>query len=178
MPRGKPRDPVMSLNENYIPEPNSGCWLWLGPYTAGGYGLVRLGVRAPVPRAHRLSLQVATGQSGDGLMACHHCDVPSCVNPSHLFWGTAGDNKRDSSAKGRASNKINAAKTACPRGHPYSPENTYINTRGARVCRTCAAAIKIAWAAEHPRDRKKRAEEPEAELPEVEIEGERNVMAG
>ena len=29
------------------------------------------------------------------------------------------------------------ARTACPAGHPFTPENTYINREGARVCRAC-----------------------------------------
>jgi HNH endonuclease len=35
---------------------------------------------------------------------------------------------------------INAAKTECPRGHLYSPENTYVNPKGGRTCRTCVRA--------------------------------------
>ena len=142
------------LEANSIPEPNSGCWLWTGYTQDDGYGLVRHGTRGPGIRAHRLSLQIATGQSGDGLLACHRCDMPSCVNPSHLFWGSVRDNARDASAKGRLCNKINLAKTACPRGHPYSPENTYVNPNGSRVCRTCASAARSAYAAAHPRHRK------------------------
>jgi hypothetical protein len=33
----------------------------------------------------------------------------------------------------------NAAKTHCPHGHEYTPENTYVNPNpdGGRICRTC-----------------------------------------
>lgn len=32
---------------------------------------------------------------------CHRCDNPACVNPDHLFVGTAKDNAKDREAKGR-----------------------------------------------------------------------------
>jgi hypothetical protein len=104
--------------------------------------LIPIGHRGYPLRAHRLSLQIATGQTGDGLSACHRCDVPSCVNPAHLFWGTVRDNARDAAAKGRLHNKVNAAKTMCPHGHPYSSENTYIHPTGRRVCITCTKAAR------------------------------------
>lgn len=28
-------------------------------------------------------------------------------------------------------------KQQCPHGHPYTPENTYLNKKGAKTCRTC-----------------------------------------
>lgn len=34
-------------------------------------------------------------------LICHTCDTPACVNPDHLFPGSAKDNVQDSLAKGR-----------------------------------------------------------------------------
>jgi hypothetical protein len=35
------------------------------------------------------------------MMACHHCDVPSCVNPDHIYIGTAAQNSKDAYDRGR-----------------------------------------------------------------------------
>lgn len=40
---------------------------------------------------------------------------------------------------------ISAAKTHCPQGHPYSPENTYVNPQGSRECRICHRRRSLAW---------------------------------
>ena len=97
------RDPIAHLHSNYMPEPNSGCWLWLGPYTTRGYGTLNLGRRNQRIYAHRKMLLLAQPIGGENLHACHRCDVPSCINPDHLFWGTQADNLRDAKRKGRAS---------------------------------------------------------------------------
>ncbi len=75
------------------------CWIWLGNTNATGYGVVkRNGKRLGV---HRVSYQMALGAIPDGLWVLHTCDNPSCVNPSHLFVGTAQDNIRDMVQKDR-----------------------------------------------------------------------------
>ena len=75
-----------------IPEPNTGCWLWLGFISPDGYG-TRL--------AHRRAWELARGPIPDGMLVCHRCDVRHCVNPDHLFLGTHLDNMRDMIRKGR-----------------------------------------------------------------------------
>lgn len=91
------------LTERSMPEPNSGCWLWTERVDPkGGYGEIRLGRKKW--RAHRLSWAVHFGAAPDSLMVCHKCDVPSCINPAHLFLGTARDNMVDMARKGRWKN--------------------------------------------------------------------------
>lgn len=96
MPRvsGSVRD---RFREKYVPEPNTGCWLWLDSLTRKGYG--KFGRTSQ--RAHRVSWELTFGPIPSGLHVLHKCDTPSCVNPSHLMLGTNDDNVADKVAKHR-----------------------------------------------------------------------------
>ena len=125
-----------------IPEPNSGCWLWNGRYGQSGYGTYGGGRSGERVQAHRLVWQDVNGPIQDGLFVLHRCDVRGCVNPEHLFLGTAKDNTRDMMAKGRerfVGGLRNSRKTHCKRGHPFVEGNIYVTKRGARVCLECAS---------------------------------------
>ena len=86
---------------SFIPEPNSGCWLWLGGSSSDGRGSIK--VNKKQWKAHRYSWFLHYGAIPDRLFVCHHCDTPCCVNPKHLFLGTHQDNMNDQKAKGRSS---------------------------------------------------------------------------
>lgn len=80
-------------------EPNTGCWLHWGASTPDGHvGLYTPGWRT---FAHRASWILHHGEPAAGMLVCHKCDTPACVNPDHLFLGTQSDNIRDCVSKGR-----------------------------------------------------------------------------
>lgn len=79
------------------------CWMYERGKGRGIYGLFQSGGKgSPSVGAHRYSYELHYGKIPDGLFVCHHCDTPRCVNPEHLFLGTARDNTADMVAKGRA----------------------------------------------------------------------------
>lgn len=78
------------------------CWPWKGSLSReNGYG--KFGLDGKRHRAHVMSLVLAVGLDADPSknQACHTCDNPPCVNPSHLYWGTRSDNMRDMVNRGR-----------------------------------------------------------------------------
>ena len=79
------------------------CWLWMGARTSDNYGIVN--VNRHIIRAHRLSLLIAKGSLSLDRYVLHRCDCPPCVNPAHLFLGSAADNAADMRAKHRHSRR-------------------------------------------------------------------------
>jgi len=75
------------------------CWIWIAYRRRDGYGQMRVGGR--MLSAHRVSYELHNGPVPNGLCVLHRCDVPGCVNPTHLFLGTKADNNRDRNAKQR-----------------------------------------------------------------------------
>ena len=91
-------------------ERGPGCWDWQGAIGRSGYGNFWDGAR--YVRAQRFAWESYFGTIPEGLYVCHHCDNRRCVNPAHLFLGTAKDNTQDALRKGRLK----------PRGKPYLPK--------------------------------------------------------
>lgn len=90
------------FHDKVMPEPNTGCWLWVGAVKELGYGVIGLGRRDEgTAKAHRVSWELHRGPIPEGMCILHRCDQPMCVNPNHLFCGTLADNMQDCVRKGR-----------------------------------------------------------------------------
>ena len=96
----KERTRLFALYEaKTIPEPNSGCLIWLGSTKGIGYGNLYFAGR--YHGAHRLSYEIFVGRIPAGNVVRHNCDNPFCVNPNHLSVGTPKENVHDCIARGR-----------------------------------------------------------------------------
>ena len=132
------KDTLMSRVEI---DPESGCWIWVGYVGTNGYGTITFENRTR--QAHRMSYETFVGPIPEGLDIDHSCHRPEtcaggkscphrrCINPDHLSPMTRENNARRG---------CKCAVTHCPKGHEYTLENTWFNTRGSRQCRICGVA--------------------------------------
>lgn len=118
------------LGDRSIPEPMSGCTLWLGALISSGYGFIKMSDGTKL--AHRVAWEEENGPIPEGLVIHHTCENRQCINPDHLRAVTHRENLM-------AADNVcsrNAAKTHCPKGHPYSERRDKYGTRRCRVCQS------------------------------------------
>lgn len=92
------------FESKFTPEPNTGCWLWLGYVDKIGYGV--FSIKSLNYKAHRVAYELFKGVIPKGLCVMHICDNMICVNPSHLVLGTQLENIKDRDSKGRMFSKL------------------------------------------------------------------------
>jgi hypothetical protein len=103
------------------------CWLWQKTIQWNGYGMMWFAGKTYA--AHKFAYRQFIGEIGEGLVVDHLCRRRHCANPNHLEAVTP----RENIMRGNGVAAMNAAKTHCTKGHPYS----HINGQGRRVCRIC-----------------------------------------
>jgi hypothetical protein len=121
-------DPFSRMTDKFTI--GDGCWEWTGAKTGAGYGKI-LTFRS-IQVAHRVLYELLVGPVPDGMELDHLCQNKSCVNPGHLEPVTHRENIRRGPGHGK--------ETHCPKGHPYSPENTYTYLYAGswhRYCKAC-----------------------------------------
>lgn len=127
------------IEEHSIPEPNTGCWLWLDGLVHG-YGRCFVGDNHH-DQAHRMSWRLANGPIPEGFEVHHKCRQRSCVNPAHLEALSYADHRAADFPNGPING--NVKKTHCLRGHELSGRNLIMEpSRRAksgfsRRCREC-----------------------------------------
>ena len=89
---------IIRFCSNFIVSDIDDCWEWKASKSGDGYGAFYMDNKNI--SAHRASWQLYFGDIGN-LYVLHRCDNKICINPNHLFLGTALDNSRDMVKKGR-----------------------------------------------------------------------------
>ena len=110
---------IVRFMSSVSPEPNSGCWLWIGAAANDGRGSLHW--RGKVRVATHAAWDIYKGELPT-FHILHRCDTPACVREDHLFEGTEADNHRDKVRKGRwggdktPGHKLNWEQVFCIRG--------------------------------------------------------------
>lgn len=122
------------FESKYIPEPNSGCWIWLAGTATEGYG--KFWVDGATDLAHRVSWRLAGRATPSNTELDHLCRNRLCCNPDHL----EPVSHRENMLRGVSPTALTARSNFCKNGHEFTVENTYYLANGWRRCHACGRA--------------------------------------
>lgn len=131
--KGTPPEIVYDEVECKVPGLVGPCRIWRYHKDDDEYGIVSFNGKSV--KVHRYVWERDVGPIPEGMMIDHRCRVRSCCNSNHHRVVTQQVNATENVAN--HSWQINAAKTRCKRGHPFSKANTYVSKNGSRQCRAC-----------------------------------------
>jgi hypothetical protein len=134
MRTGRPPTPAIDRFWPKVKKLENGCWRWIAQIDEDGYGRFYWDDRIG-GYAHQFAYQHFVGPLDPTLTVDHKCRHRWCVNPKHLRQIPNLDNVMTGVGVGA----VNARKTHCSHGHPFTPENTYRDKRGYRGCKICRA---------------------------------------
>jgi hypothetical protein len=128
-----------------MPEPNSGCWIWMGHVSPNGYAKSKFGYKSDGTRrtdtVHRQAYEYFVGPIPQGMDLDHRCRLRCCVNPDHLEPVTRSVNNK----RGLLS-ALRPIRTHCKHGHALLPENVFfLKDRAGAMCRTCRRQRQLAY---------------------------------
>src|SRR6188472_1332703 len=124
------------------------CLVFTGIRNGKGYGYIQQGAESKKTLSHRVVWERHYGAIVPGLIICHTCDNPPCVNIDHLWLGDYKSNAAHMVEKGRHFNP-QSLKTHCNAGHPFDEKNTRVlvrsDGRASRMCRECQRLASARW---------------------------------
>lgn len=143
----------------------NGCWEWTAAISPKGYGqfAVRWSDGTKTTTSHRWAMRFFNFNEKPlpkDLCVDHLCANRKCCNPMHLRLCTSRENTFATNS--RATAKLHADKTHCPKGHPYSGENLkqYLCSGTRRICKICQRiTMEKAYKKNYPKRKEKRRAE-------------------